>query len=62
MFFCGYERGDEEQQGHLVERWQSGFNAAGFKKKQKKSVSSVMLASEVQILPSPLQLFCLRER
>ena len=30
-------------------------NAAGFKKKkQKKSVSSVMLASEVQILPSPL--------
>ena len=32
-------------------------NAAGFKKKQKKSVSSVMLASEVQILPSPLELF-----
>ena len=47
--------GDKE--GHLVERWQSGFNAAGFKKKEKKPVSSVTLASEVRILPSPLQLF-----
>ena len=32
------------------------FNAAGFKKDKKKSVSSVILASEVQSLPSPLQL------
>ena len=47
----------KEEQGHLVERWQSGFNAAGFKKDKKKSVSSVILASEVQILPSPLELF-----
>ena len=37
--------------------WRGGrvVNAAGFKKKKKqKSVSSVILASEVQILPSPL--------
>ncbi len=31
------------------------FNVAGFKK-EKKSVSSVILASEVQVLPSPLQI------
>ena len=54
MVFCGYERGGSSR-GIL---WRGGrvVNAAGFKKK-KKSVSSVLLASEVQILPSPLQLF-----
>ena len=56
MVFCGPERGGGSR-GIL---WRGGrvVNAAGFKKKkQKKSVSPVILASEVQILPSPHQLF-----
>ena len=52
MVFCGPERGGGSR-GIL---WRGGrvVNAAGFKKKKQKSVSSVILASEVQILPSPL--------
>ncbi len=57
MVFCGPERGGGSR-GIL---WRGGrvVNAAGFKKKKKKqkSVSSVILASEVRILPSPHQLF-----
>ena len=55
MVFCGPERGVAAGAscGEVAEL----CNAAGFKKKKKKSVSSVMLASEVQILPSPHQLF-----
>jgi hypothetical protein len=57
VVFCGPERGGGSR-GIL---WRGGrvVNAAGFKKKQQqqKSVSSVILASEVQILPSPHQLF-----
>ena len=39
--------------------WRGGrvVNVAAFKKKQKKSVSSVILASELQILPSPRHLY-----
>ena len=55
MVFCGYKRWGGSR-GIL---WRGGrvVIAAGFKKEKQKSVSSVILASEVQILPSPLQLF-----
>jgi hypothetical protein len=55
VFFCGPERGSGSR-GIL---WRGGrvVNAAGFKKKKQKFVSSVILASEVQILRSPHQLF-----
>ena len=56
MVFCGPGRWGGSR-GIL---WRGGrvVNAAGFKKmKKQKSASSVMLASEVQILPSPHQLF-----
>jgi hypothetical protein len=56
VVFCGPERGVAA--GAFCGEVAELCNAAGFKKKkQKKSVSSVMLASEVQILPSPHQLF-----
>jgi hypothetical protein len=55
VVFYGYERWGSSR-GIL---WRGGrvVIAAGFKKRKKKTVSSVILASEVQILPSPLQLF-----